>query len=69
MMAANEAIDIQIPYEEELGDYTIFIEDNPDHWTGGYLWSACKNGIEFDSGLEFSIAGALQVATANIIGS
>lgn len=52
----NKFIDnqeIRLPYEEEVNGYTIFIDVNPDHWRGGFVWSVCKGGVELDSGVEF----------------
>ena len=57
--------DITVPYEEEINGFTIYIEDNPDRWRGGYSWSVCKDEVEFDSGLEFNTADALQAALAH----
>lgn len=54
--------DITLPYEEEINGFTIYIEDNPDRWRGGYSWAICKDEVELDSGLEFSISSALQAA-------
>lgn len=56
--------DLIVPYEEEINGFTIYIEDNPDRWYGGYSWAVCKDEIELDSGLEFSTADALQAACA-----
>lgn len=54
--------DITVPYEEEIKGFTIYIEDNPDRWRGGYSWSVCKDRVEFDSGLAFDVADALKQA-------
>lgn len=52
--------DITVPYEEEVNGFTIYLEDNPDRWRGGYSWSVCKGGVELDSGLAFDVADALK---------
>lgn len=54
--------DITVPYEEEVNGFTIYIEDNPDRWRGGYSWSVCKNGVELGLGLEFDVADAFEQA-------
>ena len=58
--------DLTVPYEEEVNGFTIYIEDNPDRWCGGYIWSVCQDGIEFDSGLEFGVADAVYSANSAI---
>lgn len=58
--------DIAVPYEEEINGFTIYIEDNPDRWRGGFSWSVCKDGIEFDSGLAFDVADAIHSANSAI---
>ena len=55
MMAIDRTNDISVPFEETLGDYTIYIDENPDRWTGGYFWSVCHNDEEVVSGLDFCI--------------
>ena len=54
--------EIPLPYEEEVNGYTIFIEVNPDHWRGGFVWSVCKDGVELESGLAFDVTDAICVA-------
>lgn len=62
MLSNFPGSDISMPYEEEVNGFTINIEENPDHWRGGYSWSVCKDETELDSGLEFSTADALRAA-------
>lgn len=62
MLSTYTDNEITVPYEEEVNGFTIYIEDNPDRWRGGFSWSVCKDGIEFDSGLEFDVADALKQA-------
>ncbi|GHG59369.1 hypothetical protein GCM10010919_01820 [Alishewanella longhuensis] len=50
---------IHLPYEEEVNGYTIFIDVNPDHWRGGFVWSVCIDGAELDSGLAFDVTDAI----------
>lgn len=54
--------DITVPYKEEVNGFTIYIEDNPDRWRGGYSWAVCKDEVELDSGLEFDVADTLERA-------
>jgi hypothetical protein len=46
-------------YEEIYRDYEICVEPNRDPYREGFEWSACKDEIEHDSGLSFSIADAV----------
>ncbi|WP_240220705.1 hypothetical protein [Rheinheimera hassiensis] len=62
MLSTYADNDISVPYEEEVNGFTIYIEDNPDRWRGGYSWSVCKDEVEFDSGLAFDVADALEQA-------
>ncbi|WP_019677528.1 hypothetical protein [Arsukibacterium perlucidum] len=55
--------DLTVPYEEEVNGFTIYIEENPDRWCGGYIWSVCQGEAEVSSGFEFTIKSALQAAT------
>lgn len=54
--------DITLPYEEEINGSTVYIEDNPDRWRGGYSWAVCKDEVELDSVLEFDVVEALKQA-------
>lgn len=54
--------DLSVPHEEEINGFTVYIEDNPDRWRGGYSWAVCKDGVEFDSGLAFDVADAFEQA-------
>lgn len=49
-------------YEESYAGHMIFIEPNRDHYRGGFEWSVCRDDIELQSGLEFSIEEALKVS-------
>lgn len=49
-------------YEESLDGYEIYVSPNRDHYTGGYEWSICKDEVEWDGGLEFSIDDAINSA-------
>lgn len=48
--------------EEEFEDYEIYIENNPDHYRGGYEWSVCKDDEMLHSDLAFSIESAITEA-------
>ena len=58
--------EITLPYEEEINSFTIYIEDNPDRWRGGYSWAVCKDEVELDSGLAFDVIDAIYSAN-NVI--
>ncbi|WP_397472437.1 hypothetical protein [Rheinheimera sp.] len=58
--------DITVPYEEEVNGFTIYIEDNPDRWRGGFSWAVCKEGVELESGLVFDVADAFDSANGAI---
>ncbi|MDX1537300.1 hypothetical protein [Arsukibacterium sp.] len=60
--------DITVPYEEEVNGFTIYIEDNPDRWCGGYIWSVCQNEIALDEGLSFNASDAINSAMVFING-
>ncbi|MBV2130370.1 hypothetical protein [Arsukibacterium indicum] len=60
MLSVARSNDIKVPYEEEINGFTIYIEDNPDRWCGGYIWSVSKNESEVESGLEFSAVEAFK---------
>lgn len=62
MLSTCPGHDITVPYEEEINGFTIYIEDNPDRWRGGYSWSVCKDEVELDSGLAFDVIDALERA-------
>lgn len=53
--------------EEEFEGYKIYIESNLDHHRGGYEWSVSKGDELLDSGLAFSIEGAMSEAQNSII--
>lgn len=62
MLSTHTATSIRVPYEEDINGFTIYVEDNPDRWCGGYQWALCKDEVELDAGLECTIADALQRA-------
>ena len=49
-------------YEEIFLDHEIYIQPDRDPYRGGFEWSVCRNGVELDGGLEFSIDDALKKA-------
>lgn len=49
-------------YEEIFLEHEIYIQPDRDPYRGGFEWSVCRNGVELDSGLEFSIDDALKQA-------
>lgn len=49
-------------YEEIFLDHEIHIQPDRDPYRGGFEWSVCRNGVELDAGLEFSIDDALKKA-------
>lgn len=53
--------------EEEFEGYEIYIENNPDHYRGGYEWAVCKDDEILDSDLAFSIESALAEAKDSIL--
>ena len=53
--------------EEEFEGHEIYIENNPDHYRGGYEWSVCKDNVMLDSDLAFSIESALTEAKNSIL--
>lgn len=53
---------MQNSHEEEYKGYTIYVEASADRWNPGFQWSVCKNQIEFDSGISYSIEDAIREA-------
>ena len=49
-------------YEEIFLDHEIYVQPDRDPYRGGFEWSVCREGVELDAGLEFSIADALKKA-------
>ncbi|MEO3880008.1 hypothetical protein [Rheinheimera fenheensis] len=49
-------------FEEDYKGYTIYVEPSADRWNPAFTWSICKNGIEYDSGLNFSPESAIAEA-------
>lgn len=50
------------PHEETYLDYEIYIDENPDPYREGLIWSVCRNNEELYEGLEFDFKDALQSA-------
>jgi hypothetical protein len=46
-------------YEEIFLDHEIYIQPDRDPYRGGFEWSVCREGVELEAGLEFSIDDAL----------
>lgn len=53
-------------YEEIFLDHEIFIQPDRDPYRGGFEWAVCRNGVELDSGLDFSIDDALKQAKSAV---
>jgi len=53
--------------EEEFEGCKIYIENNPDHYRGGYEWSVSKDNEMLDSGLAFSTESAITEAKDSIL--
>lgn len=49
-------------HEETYLGYEIYVEVNRDPYRGGFEWSVCKDGVEIEVGLDFSIDAALNAA-------
>lgn len=47
-------------YQEVYFDYEIFIEPNRDQHRGGFQWFVCRDGIELNAGIDFTLEAALQ---------
>lgn len=62
MLNTYSDTEINLPYEEEVNGFTIYVEENPDRWRGGYSWAVCKDEVEFDSGLAFDVTDAIEQA-------
>lgn len=41
----------KLSYEEVFRGVVIYIEANPDHYRGGFMWSVCRDEYELDCGL------------------
>lgn len=52
--------------EESFQGYEIFIEDNPDKYRGGFMWSISTDDDMWDSGLAFTIEDAMTEAKAAV---
>ncbi len=48
--------------DEVYLNHEIFIQPNRDIYRGGFEWSVCLDGLERDTGLEFSVKDALKNA-------
>lgn len=53
-------------HEEIFRGYEIYVEPNPDHYSGGYVWSVCKDDDELECGLAFTKVDALAEAKKTI---
>jgi hypothetical protein len=51
-----------LPFEEEYQGFEIYVEENPDHYNEGYVWSVSKNDECLDEGIEFDIQMAIDAA-------
>ena len=51
-------------YEDEFLGYTIYVEVSADRYNPAFSWSVCKDNVEYDSGLAFSIETAIEEAEA-----
>lgn len=49
-------------YEEIFLGHEIYIQPDRDPYRGGFEWAVCRNGVELDAGLDFSIDDALKQA-------
>lgn len=49
-------------HEEDFMGYTIYVEESADRYNSGFNWSVCKDEIEFESGVSFSIDYAVSDA-------
>lgn len=53
-------------HEESFKGYEIFVEENPDKYTGGYTWSISQDDKELDTGLSFDLDSAVSDAQVRI---
>ena len=65
-MSEGDIVTMGDSHEEPYAGYTIFIEPNRDRYRGGFEWSVCKDDVEFQSGLEFSVNDALKAARQSV---
>ena len=61
-MAESHIESLTNSYEEVFLDHEIYIQPDRDPYRGGFEWSVCREGVELDAGLEFSIDDALKKA-------
>ena len=61
-MAESHIESLTNSYEEIFLDHEIYIQPDRDPYRGGFEWSVCREGVELDAGLEFSIDDALKKA-------
>ena len=61
-MAESHIESLTNSYEEIFLDHDIYIQPDRDPYRGGFEWSVCREGVELDAGLEFSIDDALKKA-------
>lgn len=55
-------------YEETYVGHAIFVEPNRDPYGGGFEWSVCKDDIELECGLDFTVDEALKSARKYVDG-
>ena len=46
--------------EDTIDGFDIYIEPNPDQYSGGYVWSVSKNNEELESRLVFTVDDGLK---------
>ena len=61
-MNTNSAGSITGTYEETYLSHTIYIEPSRDPYREGFEWAVCKDQVEIEAGLAFSIASAIKEA-------
>lgn len=52
----------EVTHEENYKGFTIFIENNPDQYNGGYEYSVIEDESEIESGLVFTLEDGLKEA-------
>ncbi|MCH8493937.1 MAG: hypothetical protein LAT53_11955 [Idiomarina sp.] len=53
-------------YEEEYQGYTIIVEPSPDRWNPAYQWSICRDEIEYNCAISFTLKSAIEDAQSAI---
>jgi hypothetical protein len=59
MQQATET-DFPLPYHEVFQTFEIYIDHNPAHWRGGYVWVASQDNQEVSCGLSYCIDTAVE---------